>query len=233
MQDLEESGLLAAPHTSAGRIPTESGLRLFVDGDHAGRRAARRGPRGDRGADRPRRPDRGGDRNATAALSGLSACAGIVLVPKEEPALSSSPSCRLSPTPGGGGGGRQRRQRRESGGRPAAGRRPPRRWPRSAIMSARASPASPCARRRRGSTEEIGAGKAALDKAAQALVARGLALWSRGRRAPAGADRARPGQSDRRAAPPPISTGSASCSTSSRARRRSPACSTAPAPARR
>src|SRR4029450_8017514 len=32
MQDLEESGLLAAPHTSAGRIPTETGLRLFVDG---------------------------------------------------------------------------------------------------------------------------------------------------------------------------------------------------------
>src|SRR3546814_8767174 len=32
MQDLEELGLLAAPHTSAGRMPTESGLRLFVDG---------------------------------------------------------------------------------------------------------------------------------------------------------------------------------------------------------
>ncbi len=32
MQDLEEFGLLAAPHTSAGRMPTESGLRLFVDG---------------------------------------------------------------------------------------------------------------------------------------------------------------------------------------------------------
>ena len=32
MQDLEEAGLLAAPHTSAGRVPTESGLRLFVDG---------------------------------------------------------------------------------------------------------------------------------------------------------------------------------------------------------
>ncbi|HEY6916393.1 MAG TPA: heat-inducible transcriptional repressor HrcA, partial [Allosphingosinicella sp.] len=32
MQDLEEAGLLAAPHTSAGRIPTETGLRLFVDG---------------------------------------------------------------------------------------------------------------------------------------------------------------------------------------------------------
>src|SRR3546814_11577906 len=32
MQDLEEMGLLASPHTSAGRIPTETGLRLFVDG---------------------------------------------------------------------------------------------------------------------------------------------------------------------------------------------------------
>src|SRR5688500_14466180 len=32
MQDLEELGLLAAPHTSAGRLPTETGLRLFVDG---------------------------------------------------------------------------------------------------------------------------------------------------------------------------------------------------------
>ncbi|MEM7046309.1 MAG: heat-inducible transcriptional repressor HrcA [Pseudomonadota bacterium] len=32
MADLEEIGLLCAPHVSAGRIPTEQGLRLFVDG---------------------------------------------------------------------------------------------------------------------------------------------------------------------------------------------------------
>lgn len=32
MADLEEAGLLYAPHTSAGRLPTETGLRLFVDG---------------------------------------------------------------------------------------------------------------------------------------------------------------------------------------------------------
>ena len=32
MQDLEYLGLLASPHSSAGRLPTESGLRLFVDG---------------------------------------------------------------------------------------------------------------------------------------------------------------------------------------------------------
>src|SRR5580765_821022 len=46
MQELEERGLLTHPHTSAGRIPTESGLRLFVDGmmrsalPHARERAA-------------------------------------------------------------------------------------------------------------------------------------------------------------------------------------------------
>lgn len=32
MSDLEEAGLLESPHTSAGRLPTHSGLRLFVDG---------------------------------------------------------------------------------------------------------------------------------------------------------------------------------------------------------
>jgi len=31
MADLEEMGLLFQPHTSAGRVPTEKGLRLFVD----------------------------------------------------------------------------------------------------------------------------------------------------------------------------------------------------------
>lgn len=32
MADLEEVGLISAPHTSAGRVPTEQGLRMFVDG---------------------------------------------------------------------------------------------------------------------------------------------------------------------------------------------------------
>ena len=32
MADLEYSGLLFAPHTSAGRLPTEAGLRMFVSG---------------------------------------------------------------------------------------------------------------------------------------------------------------------------------------------------------
>ena len=87
MQDLEETGLLAAPHTSAGRIPTESGLRLFVD---AIMQVAE--PRPEDRAAIESMIDRGGPieeaiASTTAALSGLSACAGIVLVPKEEPAL--------------------------------------------------------------------------------------------------------------------------------------------------
>jgi hypothetical protein len=32
MQDLAQLGLLDAPHTSAGRMPTHAGLRMFVDG---------------------------------------------------------------------------------------------------------------------------------------------------------------------------------------------------------
>lgn len=32
MADLEDAGLLYAPHTSAGRLPTDLGLRLYVDG---------------------------------------------------------------------------------------------------------------------------------------------------------------------------------------------------------
>src|ERR1700693_5434278 len=31
MSDLEQLGLVYAPHTSAGRLPTELGLRFFVD----------------------------------------------------------------------------------------------------------------------------------------------------------------------------------------------------------
>ena len=32
MSDLEALGLIYAPHTSAGRLPTQTGLRLFIDG---------------------------------------------------------------------------------------------------------------------------------------------------------------------------------------------------------
>lgn len=87
MQDLEELGLLAAPHTSAGRMPTETGLRLFVDGmmqaaePSADERRAIEAGLAEGG------PIEEALSAATATLSGLSACAGIVMVPKREPVL--------------------------------------------------------------------------------------------------------------------------------------------------
>jgi heat-inducible transcriptional repressor len=87
MQDLEELGLLAAPHTSAGRMPTESGLRLFVDG----MMQAAEPTADERAAIESRLTGSGPIEEAlaaaTSALSGLSACAGIVLVPAHEPRL--------------------------------------------------------------------------------------------------------------------------------------------------
>ena len=87
MQDLEEIGLLAAPHTSAGRLPTDLGLRLFVDGmmqvaepSDEERQAIESQLSGSG-------PIEQALASATAMLSGLSSCAGIVQVPKREPRL--------------------------------------------------------------------------------------------------------------------------------------------------
>jgi heat-inducible transcriptional repressor len=84
MQDLEELGLLAAPHTSAGRLPTQLGLRMFVDGmmqasePSPDERAAI-----DQGASGSPAIEEALART-TAVLSGLSHCAGLVLVAKKE-----------------------------------------------------------------------------------------------------------------------------------------------------
>ncbi|GAA0632646.1 heat-inducible transcriptional repressor HrcA [Sphingomonas ursincola] len=96
MQDLEELGLLAAPHTSAGRMPTEQGLRLFVDGmmqvaePSAEERAAIEKQLESAG------PIEAALAATTQALSGLSACAGIVMVPRREPILRQMNFVRLS-----------------------------------------------------------------------------------------------------------------------------------------
>lgn len=84
MQDLEFMGLLDHPHVSAGRVPTQIGLRLFVDG------LLELGPLNDEdrakidttlGANDP--SDDMFDRVGTA-LSGLTQGASLVLVPKQE-----------------------------------------------------------------------------------------------------------------------------------------------------
>jgi heat-inducible transcriptional repressor len=88
MADLESMGLLYAPHTSAGRVPTEKGLRLFVDGlleigelapDERVAIEARMSGSGQRIEDMLTQ--------ATQSLAGLSRCAGLMITAKQDSPL--------------------------------------------------------------------------------------------------------------------------------------------------
>ncbi len=88
MSDLTEAGLLFSPHTSAGRLPTELGLRLFVDG------LLQFGELGDEDRETISSAVAAAGRSledtlaeASVMLSGLSAAAGLVLAPKSDGAL--------------------------------------------------------------------------------------------------------------------------------------------------
>ena len=83
MADLEDMGLLYSPHTSAGRLPTDAGLRMFVDGlleigdlsqeerESIDARCASHGTSLSEALS-----------EATTLLSGLAQCAGLVITPK-------------------------------------------------------------------------------------------------------------------------------------------------------
>ena len=82
MQDLEQLGLLDSPHVSAGRIPTQLGLRMFVDGlleigDVSAEERRQIETSIEVGDDMPAVLDRAGE-----MLSGLSHCASLVFAPK-------------------------------------------------------------------------------------------------------------------------------------------------------
>ena len=100
MSDLEHAGLIYAPHTSAGRLPTQSGLRLFVDGLLE---------IGDLSADERRsieaqiavRRSKSIDQVLTEAgemISGLSHCAGVVLTEKQVAPLKHIEFVPIEPT---------------------------------------------------------------------------------------------------------------------------------------
>jgi heat-inducible transcriptional repressor len=98
MAELEEAGLLYAPHTSAGRLPTDQGLRLFVDGLlEVGRLSQDERQNLDArcvaaGRSLPQMLE-----EASTALSGLSRCAGLVLAPKTERSLKHVEFVNLGP----------------------------------------------------------------------------------------------------------------------------------------
>jgi heat-inducible transcriptional repressor len=102
MSDLEEAGLITSPHTSAGRMPTQLGLRMFVDGllqvgdlspDERRQIEAQIGVVGMK---REKTVDQvlaeAGD-----MISGLSHCAGVVLAEKQVLRLKQIEFVKLEP----------------------------------------------------------------------------------------------------------------------------------------
>jgi heat-inducible transcriptional repressor len=103
MQDLEELGLIYSPHTSAGRLPTELGLRLFVDalleiGDLTAEERARIDAQV-RAAAQGKTLD-GVLAEASSLLSGLSRGAGVVIISKADARLKHIEFVRLEPERG-------------------------------------------------------------------------------------------------------------------------------------
>src|SRR5665647_619216 len=90
MSDLEDLGLIASPHTSAGRIPTARGYRLFVDtmltvrqGQFAAHSLA---------PDQPQKVIS----NAANLLSSLSQFVGVVIAPRRSSVFRNIEFLRLS-----------------------------------------------------------------------------------------------------------------------------------------
>jgi len=177
MQDLEELGLLAAPHTSAGRMPTELGLRLFVDGMM---HAMEPSPE-ERAAIEANVQQAGPVEDAiaatTATLSGLSACAGLVFVPKRELVLRQisfvplSENQALAVLVAEDGTVENRVVDIAPGVTPGA------LVEAGNYMTAMLS-GQTLSQARARIERDLAAGRAALDRAAQPLVERGLAVWS-------------------------------------------------------
>jgi len=177
LHDLEMLGLLAAPHTSAGRLPTEAGLRLFVDGimqvaePSALERAAIERSLSETG------PIEAALEATSALLSNLSAGAGVVMVPQREPRLAQLSLVPLSPGRAlavlvSEDGGIENRvvelpEELRSGALEEA----------SNYMTARLA-GQTLAQAIQEVRLEIATGRTALDAASRDLVERGLAVWS-------------------------------------------------------
>lgn len=177
LADLERAGLLAAPHTSAGRMPTEVGLRLFVDGimqvaePTADERAAI-----ERQLTHPG-PIEAALEATSAVLSDLSACAGVVMVPRREPMLSQFSLVRISEDKAlavlvGQDGAVENRIVEMPGGTRSGALEEA-----SNYISARLAGRT-LAQAAKAVAREIAEGRTALDEASRNLVERGLAVWS-------------------------------------------------------
>jgi heat-inducible transcriptional repressor len=177
LSDLEMLGLLAAPHTSAGRMPTDLGLRLFVDGmmqvaePTAQERAAIERRLGEPG------PIEQALEATSAVLSDLSAAAGVVMVPSREPRIAQINLVPLSPGKAlavlvGEDGHIENRVFNLAANTPASALEQATNYI-TARLSGRTLAEAVGAMRM-----EISSGRSALDEASRNLVEQGLAVWS-------------------------------------------------------
>jgi len=177
LADLEVLGLLAAPHTSAGRLPTDAGLRLFVDGIMQVAEPTQE----ERMAIESRLSAPGPIEAALEAtsllLSSLTASAGVVMVPKREPRLRQlqlvplSPGRALAVLVGEDGVVENRVLELPPSLPPGALEEA------SNYISARLAGRT-LAEAARAMRADIASGQSALDAASRDLVERGLAVWS-------------------------------------------------------
>lgn len=178
MQDLEHLGLLGSPHVSAGRVPTQSGLRLFVDG------LLEIGDVSDEERREIERAVGGSDaavsevvQEAGSMLSGLTSTASLVLAPKAEAAVrhlefvAVSPEMALAVLVKEDGSVENRVFAPPPGVTPSAMQEAAN-FLNAALRGRTLSEAA------RVVTEQIAARRAELDALAASLVEQGLAVWS-------------------------------------------------------
>ncbi|MCM0020991.1 MAG: heat-inducible transcriptional repressor HrcA, partial [Tagaea sp.] len=98
MADLQDAGLLYSPHTSAGRLPTDLGLRLFVDGLlEVGRLSSEERDNIEAQCAAQGRAPAQVLEQASQMLAGLGGGAGLVVAPKSESPLKHIEFVSLAP----------------------------------------------------------------------------------------------------------------------------------------
>ncbi|MFU7528673.1 heat-inducible transcriptional repressor HrcA [Qipengyuania sp. ASV99] len=181
LADLESLGLLAAPHTSAGRMPTDAGLRIFVDGmmrvsePTAEERAQIEARLSESG------PVEQALQQTSALLSELSGAAGMVMVPPREQRLAQFSLVALGQGRAlavlvGEDGGVENRvfdMANAVNGAAAGSLEAASNYITSRLAGRTLAEAS------QAMHAEIAAGKTQLDQASRDLVERGLAVWSK------------------------------------------------------
>ncbi|HEY7805994.1 MAG TPA: heat-inducible transcriptional repressor HrcA [Croceibacterium sp.] len=177
LAELETLGLLSAPHTSAGRMPTESGLRMFVDGMmQVAEPSAEERSAIERRLSQPG-PIEQALETVSALLSDLSNAAGMVMVPRREPRLAQMSFVPLSADRAlavlvGEDGGVENRVVGLGAAVPPSALEQASNFITARLAGRTLAEAAQAMRR------EIAAGRSQLDEASRDLVERGLAVWS-------------------------------------------------------